>query len=303
VAGALAAPWLVDRWSSRTDCQETDQRFPFFFIVAADPQLFWGPVKLWETAVAHANRLKPSFMVVCGDLVQEPGSDEQAQAYLQVAAKLDKSIPLVNVAGNHDVGAPPTPESLAWFEKHFGKPWRSFTHAGCLCIVLESDVLSKPEKAPKIAEQQMAWLRKTLQDAGPKKPAHIMVFEHHSLCLQRVDEPDGYFNLPRPLRQELLELFHKHGVRAVFSGHYHRNAYVKDGELELITTSSLGKPLGKDPTGFRIVKVFADRIEHRYYGYDQMPQQVDFSPAIVQNECDSGPAAVGSQQPVGRVGP
>ena len=70
-----------------------------------------------------------------------------------------------------------------------------------------------------------------------------------------------------------MELFHEHGVTAVFSGHHHRNGYVKDGDLELVVTSSSGKPLGKDPVGFRVVKVLGDRIEHRYYGYDELPEQ------------------------------
>ena len=275
LAGAVTAPWLVPLRSGQARAQDANRRFRFFFIVAADPQLFWGPVELWEEAIEHANRLKPALVVVCGDLIQEPGNEEQARAYLEVAGRLDPSIPLYNVAGNHDVGNRPTPESLAWYEKRFGKPWYSFTHGGCLFIVLESDVLNQPQDAPEMAEQQMAWLRQTLADAGKQELAHIFVCKHYPLCLQKVDEKDQYFNVPQARRKELLNLFHKHRVTAVFSGHYHRNAYVKDGDLELITTSSSGKPLGKDPTGFRIVKVFGDRIEHRYYGYDQMPEKVD----------------------------
>jgi len=275
LAGALTAPWLVHLGTGRADAAGEAEKCKFFFIVAADPQLFWGPLELWEKAVEHVNRLKPTFLVVCGDLVQEPGNDEQARAYLETAGKLDESIRLYNVAGNHDVHARPTAESLAWYEKHFGKPWYSFTHGGSLFIVLESNVLNQPQQAPEMADGQMAWLKETLAAAGEKKYEHIFVFKHYPICLQRADEKDHYFNVPRPRREELLALFHKHGVRAVFSGHYHRNAYAKDGSLELVTTSSCGKPLGKDPTGFRIVRVFADRIEHTYYGYDQMPQKVD----------------------------
>ena len=94
---------------------------------------------------------------------------------------------------------------------------------------------------------------------------------HHPMCLKSIDDPDQYFTIPRQKRAQLLELFHKHRVTAVFSGHYHRNAYVKHGNLELVTTSSTGKPLGRDPVGFRIVKVSPDRIQHAYYGYDSMP--------------------------------
>ena len=273
LAGALTVPWAASPLSNRGEAAEASDQCRFFFVVAADPQLFWGPKELWEKAIEHVNRLKPAFLVVCGDLVQETGNDEQAKAYLEVAGKLDASIPLHNLAGNHDVYRQPTPESLAWYEKHFGKPWYSFTHAGCLGIVLESDVLNQPGGAPETAERQVAWLNETLEASSRKHFDHVFVFKHYPLCLERVDEPDGYFNVPGPRRKELLGLFHEHGVTAVFSGHYHRNAHVKDGKLELITTSSCGKPLGKDPVGLRVVKVFADRIEHRYYGYEQMPDK------------------------------
>ncbi|GAH64439.1 unnamed protein product, partial [marine sediment metagenome] len=106
---------------------------------------------------------------------------------------------------------------------------------------------------------------------------HKIVFMHHPMCLQDVKEDSSYFNMSPKPRSKLLELFHKYNVDIVFSGHYHRNAYVKDGELELVTTSSSGKPLGEDPIGFRIVKVYPDRIEHKYYSYKEMPKKVNLT--------------------------
>ena len=45
---------------------------PYFFIVGADPQLLFKQKddRNWRTTIAHVNRLKPDFMIVCGDLVQ-----------------------------------------------------------------------------------------------------------------------------------------------------------------------------------------------------------------------------------------
>ena len=95
------------------------------------------------------------------------------------------------------------------------------------------------------------------------------------MCLKSADEKTQYFNIPKPIRTGLLRQFHDAGVRAVFCGHYHRNAYVKDGKMELITTSSCGAALGKDPLGFRIVKVYPDRIEHEYFAFEKLPGRVD----------------------------
>ncbi len=47
-----------------------------------------------------------------------------------------------------------------------------------------------------------------------------------------------------------------------------------DDGLEMVTTGPVGKPLGDDPSGLRVVKVFSDRIEHRYYGLDDVPPSI-----------------------------
>ena len=62
----------------------------------------------------------------------------------------------------------------------------------------------------------------------------------------------------------------------MLAGHYHRNALARDGALEMITTSAVGRPLGDAPSGLRIVKVWPDRIEHAYYGLDEVPERISF---------------------------
>ncbi len=256
----------------------------FFFIAGADPQLFWGSAESWGKAVGHINRLSPPFAVILGDLINRNGNakkinlekdEEMAQAYLKVAKKVDPKIKLYNVAGNHDVCNEPTPETLKWYEQRFGPPWYSFTHKKCLFVVLESDVLKNPKASGDAAERQMKWLRETFKNAEKEKYNHAIVCMHHPMCLKAVDEKDAYFNMPTKVRKELLDLFHKNNVKAVFSGHYHRNALVTDGDIELVTNASTGKALGKDPLGMRIVKVYPDRIEHAYYGFDLLPDKVE----------------------------
>ncbi len=256
---------------------------PFFFIHMADPQLFWGPLKLWQQSIASANRLKPSFVVVGGDLINNDGKSKNhdftkdvkmTQAYLKTAKTLNANIPLYNVAGNHDVCNVPTHQTLQWYEKTFGKLWYSFKHNRSLFIVLESDVLKNPQNAPDMKEKQMVWLKETLQKSEKETTRHKIVFMHHPMCLKDAKEKNQYFNMPKEIRNELLELFHRYNVKAVFSGHYHQNVYVNDNGLELVTTASCGKALGKDPIGFRVVKVFPDRIEHQYHALDKLPANI-----------------------------
>ncbi len=60
-------------------------------------------------------------------------------------------------------------------------------------------------------------------------------------------------------------------VDAIFSGHLHNNAQGEYKGIRLVTTSAVGKPLADAPSGLRIVKVYNDRIEHKYYGHDELP--------------------------------
>jgi len=258
----------------------------FFFLQMADPQLFWGKDALdrWKQAIASANRLKPPFVIVCGDLLNRNGTptaahakedQRRAKAYLDAAARLDKKIPLYNVAGNHDVGNHPTPETLAWYEARFGKYWYTFRYGNTRAIVLESDVLKFPKGAPAAAKRQMTWLEGALKKADTEDLQHRLVFMHHPMCKKSIDEADNYFTMPKVLRAKLLKMFHAHKIEAVFSGHYHGNLLVKDGQMELVTTSAIAKSLHKDPPGFRIVRVTPDRIKHKYYAHEAVPATID----------------------------
>jgi predicted phosphodiesterase len=97
------------------------------------------------------------------------------------------------------------------------------------------------------------------------------VFQHHPWFLKSADEPDQYYNLPLATRRAYLDLFRESGVSHVFAGHYHRNAFARDGDLEMVTTGPVGKPLGQDSSGFRIVFVDGKRVSHRYFALDSMP--------------------------------
>jgi DNA repair exonuclease SbcCD nuclease subunit len=264
---------------------QSQQFQPFFFIQMADPQLGMfddnksidKDVKQFEQAIAHANRLGPDFVVICGDLINKPGDATQERAFLNVCKQLDKSIPLYLVSGNHDVTNTPTTQSLEHYTSVMGKDYYSFDRHNCHFVVLNSTVLWKPQNAPRQKKEQMDWLTADLHDVKARRnpPTHTVVFEHHSLFLEKADEPDQYFNLPMEIRRPLLDLFHANGIKHVFAGHYHRCAEGHDGDLEMTTSGPVGKPLGRDPSGLRIVIVKKDSIEHHYYPLDAVPERID----------------------------
>ncbi len=273
--------WLDDP-SHSTDGQ------PNYFIQMADTQLgmseYWLPflllratwhddqfekdARLFEAAVRHANELKPAFVIVCGDLVNRVGHAGQIAEFKRIAATLDPTIPFHVVAGNHDVGNTPSQATLRAYRAAFGPDHYSFQEGGVYGIVLNSQLIDAPEKAPGEAEQQLAWLRLELQEARAAGTKHIIIFQHQSFFLEAPDEDDEYFNIESGARSVYLALFRQAGVEAVLAGHYHRNALGVDGALQMITTGPVGRPMGDDPSGFRIFEVREDSIRHEYFSLD-----------------------------------
>jgi len=259
---------------------------PWFFIQLSDPQLgmftnnrdFVQDSANFEFVVANVNRLHPDFVVITGDLVNKPGDSAQIAEYRRIVGQIDKSIPVYNITGNHDLGNSPTPESIADYVKTFGPDHYTFRHRGLTGIVLNSTLIHTPDKAPQILAAQDQWLRAELAKARDEHPKHIVVFQHHPWFLKSANEPDQYFNIPLARRAAHLALFREFGVRYLFCGHYHQNADARDGAMESITTGAVGKPLGGSQSGFRLVIVRDDRIEHRFYDLGQMPLTVEFDP-------------------------
>lgn len=255
--------------------QMTDTQFGMFARLASKE----GPVEegfaketeLFEKAIAHANRLKPAFVVICGDLIQTGADEKQNAEFLRICGLLDKSIPLYLLSGNHDVSSS---EHLAYFRKNIGPDWYSFYNNGSYGIVLNTTIIvNQPDGAE--AQKQLAWLKSELAKAADRNPAHIFVFMHHPIFLNDPNEEDSYYNFSPEQRKIYLSLFSKYNVTAVFTGHLHSNSLSRYGDIEMITTGPVGKPLGKDPSGFRVVKVYEDHIEHKYYGLDEVPENIE----------------------------
>lgn len=276
--------------AGRVGAQSSDSNW--FFLQLADPQLgaftgdedFVQETANFEFAIATANRLKPAFVVVTGDLVNKSGDEAQIAEYHRIVAMLDPDIPLYNVAGNHDVENVPTPDSVRAYRKGFGPDYYSFRQNDLVGIVLNSSLIADPTGAPSMYAEQERWLEEELRTARDEGARHLVVFMHHSLFLNDPDEPDEYFNIPRERRDTYLDLLQNAGVRQVFAGHYHRNASGRFKNVEMITSGPVGRPLGEDGSGLRVVTVRGDAIAHEYYEFGAVPNRVELS---------AGPAAGG----------
>ena len=258
---------------------------PFFFVQLSDPQFgmftenqsFAQETANFEFAVATINRLRPAFVIITGDLVHKPGDAAQIAEFRRITALIASTIPVYNVAGNHDIENVPTATTVTAYTNVFGPDHYTFRHtnSGFVGIVLNSSVIHSPQQTTNELASQESWLRAELAQARAEKASHIVVFQHHPWFLKTADEPDQYFNIPSVRRAPYLALFHESGVKYLFSGHYHRNAVARDGDLEAVTTGPVGKPMGGDLSGLRVVVVRDDGLEHRYYTFGEVPTRID----------------------------
>jgi 3',5'-cyclic AMP phosphodiesterase CpdA len=263
-------------------CASTKPITSSFFLQMADTQFgffnenadFEKETVNFEKAIAHANRLHPAFVIVCGDLVNKAGDAAQIAEYKRIASMLDPAIRLYNVPGNHDVGNAPTPASLERYRKNFGPDYYRFEADDIVGLVLNSSLLKDPDSAQAEALKQDRWLEEQLRGLKGAREKLVLIFQHHSYFLSDPEEKDQYFNFPMQARRHYLDLFKANGVRYIFAGHYHRNAGGRSGELEMITTGPVGRPLGPDPSGFRIVTTSGSDVRHAYYSLDSIPASI-----------------------------
>ncbi|MCU1239240.1 MAG: metallophosphoesterase [Candidatus Solibacter sp.] len=249
------------------------------FIQMSDPQFgmytkdvdFAHETANFEYAIANANRLKPAFVVVTGDLTNKSTDPAQAAEYKRIAAKLDPAIKLYSVPGNHDVGNEPTKESLAKYRERYGPDYYGFRSGEIYGIVLNSNLEKGAEKVPDEAAKMETWFRAELEKAKQSGAKHVIVFQHISFFLKDGGEKDEYFNVPLTVRQKYLKVMHDYGVKQVFAGHYHRNELGRDGELEMVTTGPVGMPLGGAKSGMRIVTVTPEGVTHKFHDFGDLP--------------------------------
>jgi serine/threonine-protein phosphatase CPPED1 len=234
--------------------------------------LEWDLTNLRRALVA-ANRIAPDFVVMGGDMIDDPHSRDQYQSLLATAATLDESIPLHWVPGNHDVAFDtviPTEASIAAYRERFGPDRFAFDHRGVTFVVANTVVWDHPEEAGEAWSDEIEWLERQLDSARERGSKHTIVLGHHPLFTGEAEEEDTYWNIPGERRRLLIDLFTGYGVRTMLCGHWHRNGGGSSDDLDVVVTGPVGYPLGHDPSGLRIVDVGEDGIDHEYIALDDL---------------------------------
>ena len=267
---------------STAGSQEKNNSDPYFIIQLTDPQFgmndgdkgFAYETALYEKAVKAINRLKPDFVVITGDLVNNRENRDQVAEFKRISSQIIKEIPVWYLPGNHDIGQAPEQKDIDMFVADYGHDRFAFNHKGSTFVGLNSQLIKSDN--PEAEEIQLTWLK----DALVKAPVtgHIIIFSHYPFFVKLALEPETYSNIAHAKRKKYLSLLSDYHADAIFAGHLHNNSRGTYDGIDMITTSAVGKPLADAPSGLRIIKMYPDRVESTYYSLEEIPEIITFAP-------------------------
>jgi serine/threonine-protein phosphatase CPPED1 len=214
-------------------------------------------IRLYKAAIQEVNKIKPDFVVITGDFVNNRTDTAQIRAFRELTALINKKIPVYVIPGNHDVGQKPDQATLDFYFRYYPTDKFSFTQKGIQFTGINSSLINSGTEEEML---QFNWLKQQLK----RRSASKIIFSHHPFFIRDIHEKDSYANIPFVKRREYMELFKSNGVAVIFAGHYHNNAEAEYDGIQMITTSAVGKQLGNAKSGFRLVTVFKDSIAHKY---------------------------------------
>jgi predicted phosphodiesterase len=263
IAALLVLAALCPAYSAEPSAPEPTAGEQFSFVQMCDTQLGMGgyehDVKTFTLAVEQINRMKPDFVVICGDLVGKANE----QSWLDFnRIKSGFVIPCHCAAGNHDVGNAPTALSLKLYREKVGKDYFAVEHKGFTFVIANTQLWKAPLKGE--SEKHDAWFVETLKMAK-KKGRPVVVVVHYPLFLEKPDEKENYFNLPVAKRMELLKLCKESGVVAFLAGHTHKLIVNEYEGIQLVNGETTSKNFDQRPMGFRWWDVSSDAtLKHRF---------------------------------------
>ncbi|RED94953.1 metallophosphoesterase [Marinoscillum furvescens] len=255
----IALYWLV------AACGEPKRDFTF--VQLCDTQLGFGGYSQdslsFRQAVNVINNLAPDFVVICGDLVDDRDA-KSFEDFLLIAEGFE--MPYFPAPGNHDVGNTPSDSTLEVYRRTIGPDYYYEDHKGCRVIVTNTQLWKAPLAGA--SEKHQEWFEATL--AGHSGQGPVFVVGHYPLFLENPEEEEAYFNLPLPIRAELMGLFEKHQVSAYLAGHTHRRVINHHNGVNYVGGETISKNFDQTPLGFRMWEVSEQSVTHQFLPLDSL---------------------------------
>lgn len=216
-----------------------------------------------ELAVAKINGLSPAFVVVTGDMIHDADSESDLRVYKSIIGKIDKSIPVYHVPGNHDIRDGADDSLVEQYIARFGSDRFSFELKGSRFIGIDSNVIrgADPAREP----EQFQWLAGEFA-AAKKKYEPVYIFSHCPVFLDNMDEEASYHAFQPEMRRKYWDLFKEGGVKAMIAGHLHYNHTTEFEGIQTVITGPTGYSFeqGGGKEGLRLWTISPDSFTSEF---------------------------------------
>lgn len=259
--------------------------FTFAFLTDLHIQPERGAVDGVRQCVQKVNDLdrRPDFVLTGGDLIMD--ALDVGRERIQAQWKLfddcfDRlELPVHHTLGNHDVVGWSARAVVQPGEQDYGKKifaerygkggtYRSFDHRGWHFILLDSigqDAQTRDYKGW-IDDDQLSWLKADLEKTGPRTPVILVThIPFYSIWHQVLKGPKFPLDAKALVGNvfEFRQLFDKHNIQLVLSGHGHVLEKISLGRITYIQGGAVcgmwwKGPVYGNPEGFGVVECRAD---------------------------------------------
>ena len=217
------------------------------------------PTTSFDFEISNFNRLRTElndedflFLTILGDLINDADNQNQLNEFQKIINDFNLDNKIYLVPGNHDVCIPAKEDkiseySLNLYRERFGPDYYKVEHDNLKLIFLNSSIFRNHKNFLKDYNNQLNLLKDAVHDYDED----LFIFMHHPLYAEDVNEDKSTWNIDKETRLEIIDILSNHNKSVnIFSGHMHQNKINNYKNIKNIVVSSIGVPLGNDPSGY-----------------------------------------------------
>lgn len=192
------------------------------------------------------------FVTILGDLINDADNQNQLNEFQKIINDFNVDNKIYLVPGNHDVCIPAKDDniseySLNLYRERFGPDYYKVEHDDLKLIFLNSSIFRNHKNFLKDYNNQLNLLKDAVNDYDED----LFIFMHHPLYAEDVNEDKNTWNIDKETRLDIIDILSNHNKSVnIFSGHMHQNKINNYKNIQNIVVSSIGVPLGNDPSGY-----------------------------------------------------
>jgi len=232
-----------------------------------------NPTKSLDFEILNFNKLLKAsnehnfvFLIILGDLINDPDNETQVNTFNNIIKNYSNKHQIYLVPGNHDVCIPAkedkvTNDSLNLYRSRYGPDYYKVEHDNLKLIFLNSSIFRNHKNFFEDYNNQL----NLLKDAVNGYDEDLFIFMHHPLYSENINESKNTWNIDKESRLEIIDILSNHNKSVnIFSGHMHQNKINNYKNIKNIIVSSIGVPLGNDPSGYYYVKYENNNLEYKF---------------------------------------